>query len=121
MSAILITQLTALATETIPALSLSPYPTDPAVFLTDLFWYLSNTVQPITRTGMDRMMDALFATTPFATTPFAPLLDDPEQYQRILANNVRQMSDLFKAHWTHIIIPAWNQHAEIRRACIQSR
>ena len=70
---------------------------------------------------MDRMMDALFATTPFATTPFAPLLDDPEQYQRILANNVRQMSDLFKAHWTHIIIPAWNQHAEIRRACIQSR
>jgi hypothetical protein len=116
------TQLTALATETIPSLSLSLslYPTDPAVFLTDLFWYLSNTVQPITRTGMDRMMDALFAPIG-ATTPFAPLLDDPEQYQRILANNVRHMSDLFKAHWTHIIIPAWNQHAEIRRVCIQSR
>ena len=120
MSAILITQLTALATETIHSLSLSPCPTDPIVFLTDLFWYLSNTVQPITRTGMDRMMDTLF--TPIgATTPFAPLLDDPEAYQIILGTNVSQMSDLFKAHWTHIIIPAWNQHAEIRRVCIQSR
>jgi hypothetical protein len=74
---------------------------------------------------MDRMMDTLFtpigATTPFAATPFAPLLDDPEAYQSILGTNVSQMSDLFKAHWTHIIIPAWNQHAEIRRVCIQSR
>jgi len=116
MSAILISQLAAIATEIGPT---CPCPTrigDPSVFLTDLFWYLSKTVQPITRTGIERMMDALFE-----DTQFAPLLDDPEPYQIILANNVSQMSDLFKAHWTHIIIPAWNQHVEIRRVCIQSR
>ena len=121
MSPILMTYLTALATENMTSLSLSTASCtiDPAVFLTDLFWYLSNTAQPITRTGMDRMMDAIF--TPVATTPFAPLLDDPEPHQITLANNVSQMSDLFKAHWKHIIIPAWNQHAEIRRACVQSQ
>jgi len=64
---------------------------------------------------MDRMMDALFA-----DDQFAPLLDDPEPQQAFMATSVSRMSDLFKAHWKHIIIPAWNQHAEIRRTCIQT-
>jgi hypothetical protein len=115
MHAILIAQLTAIATETTPPGGLEPCLTDPTTFLTHLFWYLSNTVQPITRTGIDRMMDALFAHTPFTS-----LLDDPETHQTIVANSVSQMSELFKAHWKHIIIPAWNQHAEIRRVCQSS-
>jgi len=116
MSAILISQLTAIATEATISHAHSPCTTDPVPFLTHLFWYLSNTVQPITRTGIDRMMDALFE-----DPQFAPLLDDPEPNQAALAISVSQMSGLFIAHWKHIIIPAWNQHVEIRRACIQSR
>ena len=65
---------------------------------------------------MDRLMDALFADSQFAS-----LLDDPDGHQASFAVAVSQMSDLFKAHWKHIIIPAWNQHAEIRRVCNQSR
>jgi hypothetical protein len=119
MSALLIAQLTAIATE---AASVSTHPctqpiVDPVAFLTHLFWYLSNTVQPITRTGMDRMMDALFV----PSGAFESLLDNPDHHQAIVATSVSQMSDLFKAHWKHIIIPAWNQHAEIRRVCNQSR
>ena len=114
--ALLISQLTAIATETTTSLAISPCTIDPTVFLTHLFWYLSNTVQPITRTGIDHMMDAIFA----SPTEFASLLDDPDHHQAILATSVSQMSDLFQAHWMHIIIPAWNQHAAIRRACNQS-
>jgi len=119
MSATLIAQLTAIATEaTVTHTHPCTQPiADPVAFLTHLFWYLSNTVQPITRTGMDRMMDALFV----PSGAFESLLDDPDHHQAIVATSVSQMSDLFKAHWKHIIIPAWTQHAEIRRVCNQSR
>lgn len=108
----LVTQLTAIATELSTTVSHPIEVADPITFLTHLFWYLSNTMQPITRSGMDRMVEVLFTATPFAS-----LLDDPDTHQAALATIVGQMSDLFKAHWEHIIIPAWNQHAEIRRVC----
>jgi hypothetical protein len=106
----LVTRLTAIATELSTTVLHPIEVADPIMFLTHLFWYLSNTMQPITRTGMDRMMEVLFA-----AAPFSPLLEDPDTHQAALTPIINQMSELLKAHWEYIIIPAWNQHAEIKR------
>jgi len=117
MSAHLLMTLTAIATEATTATTTPCTETidNPHKFLTHLFRYLSDTAQPITRHGMDRMMDALFA-----DKTFAPLLETEAAHQAAIADQLK-MSELFKAHWKHIIIPAWNQHAEINSVCNSSR
>lgn len=99
--------------------SLQPLPPidDPARFLTSLFLHISSTNPKITREGMDRLMDQLFA-----LEDFVPLLKSPITFQKIVGSSLTdQMSDLFKAHWTHIILPAWEQHAVIHAAKELSR
>jgi hypothetical protein len=92
--------------------------TDPAEFLTLLFRYIAVSNAPITRLGMDQMMDALFA-----HPEMAPALEDncaTDIQNRFEAVWLPQTSPLFKAHWAHIILPAWAQHCDIHRACMAS-
>ena len=84
----------------------------PLRFLTSLFHEISDTAIPVTRTGMDAMMDAVFE-----NPSFGPLLEDPVTYQTMfVTNGLQRTTPLFQAFWTHIILPAWNQHVDIRRA-----
>lgn len=88
---------------------------DPAEFASLLFRYIALGGAPITRLGMDQMMDALFA-----RPEMAPALEDTvaaDIQNRFEADWLPQTSAIFKAHWTHIILPAWAQHRDIARAC----
>jgi hypothetical protein len=81
-------------------------------FLTSLFHEISDTAIPVTRTGMDTMMDAVFE-----NPSFGPLLEDPVTYQTMfVTNGLLRTTPLFQSFWTHIILPAWNQHVDIRHA-----
>jgi hypothetical protein len=93
--------------------------TDPAEFISTLFRYIAVSGAPITRLGMDQMMDALFA-----RPEMAPALEDncaTDIQNRFEADWLPQASSIFKAHWTHIILPAWAQHRDIARACRDAR
>jgi len=116
MSALRIAELTACATEQSAARATpcTEAIEDPQQFLIRLFRYLSDTHQPISRAGLDIMMDSLFD-----DPQFAPLLTSAATHQQECEAQIN-MSELFKAHWRHIIIPAWNQHAEISRVCHES-
>ena len=90
---------------------------DPTVFLNGMlrfFDYSMTTKAPITRLGMERALDALFS-----LPALTPILDAPENSQNGFATAwLPQTCPLFQSYWTHIIVPAWNQHADIRRTCL---
>jgi hypothetical protein len=91
----------------------------PASFTTSLFFAMATapslTLSGLTRHGIDAAMDALFA-----LPGVEPLLQHPVEYQNEIAAAIglADLSDTFRAHWTHIIVPAWNQHAEIRKIMV---
>ncbi len=66
----------------------------------------------ITRHGLDAMMDALFALPAYDN-----LLKHPVEYQNEIAADleISQQPTAFQAQWTHIIVPAWNHHSELRK------
>jgi hypothetical protein len=84
----------------------------PASFAASLFFTMAANTDGLTRHGIDAAMDALFA-----LPGTEPLLHHPFEYQNEItaAIGLADLSDTFRAHWTHIIVPAWNQHAEIRK------
>lgn len=97
----------------------SPAIDTPSTFLIDFLTQIrdaTNPPLPITRHGMDAALDVLFSHP--ALRPL--LLDDPttvalqEHYATAYVADTTT-SDLFRAHWTHIILPAWNQHRDIQR------
>lgn len=91
-----------------------PHPNDlsPNAFVSALFRAVAEQPTGITRHGLDAMMDVLFA-----LPEMVDLLRQPKESQ----NEVTEALDLanlpaaFQAQWTHIIVPAWDQHAEIRK------
>lgn len=102
-----------------PTPTQTPIINDPAEFINLLFRYIAISNAPITRQGMDQMLDALFA-----RPEMAPVLEDTaaaDIQNRITADWLPQTSPHFKAHWTHIILPAWSQHSDIRRTMAVSR
>ena len=93
----------------------------PATFLIDFLRTMAATVPPppITRHGMDAALDILFAHP--ALRPL--LLDDNSSValQQHFANtNLPDATPVFAAHWTHIILPAWDQHRELQRVVAAS-
>jgi hypothetical protein len=84
----------------------------PASFAASLFFTMASATDGLTRHGIDAAMDALFA-----LPGTEPLLHHPFEYQNEIATAIglADLSDTFRAHWTHIIVPAWNQHSEIRK------
>lgn len=78
-------------------------------FVADLFLALSG--RPITRPAMNALMDVLFA-----LPACAPLLNDVAAAQADVANaiNLPALPPLFRSHWEYIIVPAWNQEAQVR-------
>jgi hypothetical protein len=77
----------------------------------------------ITRHGLDAMMDALFSDTSFALPAYENLLKHPVEYQNEIAAEleISQQPTAFQAQWSHIIVPAWNQHAELRKVLEATR
>lgn len=76
---------------------------DPSAFVADLFRTLVTDKIPITREGMERMLDTLAAAPIFAEIWKAPpppldLENTPPAFQTI---------------WTYIVCPAWTQIAEL--------
>lgn len=109
--------LIAIATESLDLHHLSPPPDLPPTFLTNLFTTIAANRIPITREGTERLMDALFE-----NPAFTPLLTDPESKQTQLAAaiDLPTTTTAFQSFWTHIIVPAWNQHADIHRLLVET-
>jgi hypothetical protein len=63
----------------------------------------------ITRNGLDAALDILFAHPQIA--PLLLTLDPADVEARILST----AHPRYAAFWTHIVRPAWNQHADIQR------
>jgi len=90
---------------------------DPMIFLISLFRHITRNRIPITREGTERLLDTLFE-----NPAFAPLLSDPTIHQSQLASaiDLPSTSPAFQAFWTHIILPAWGQHATIHQVMKES-
>ena len=106
--------------ETTPQRETPPIPTpfSPTAYCTALFDTLDIAIRDghtVTRLGLDRMMDALFQQPEMGSA-----LDDPAGAQAHIASRLHLCTPLFQSHWRYIILPAWEQHAEIRRACLAS-
>ena len=102
-----------------PLVPQPPILTDPvpASFATDLFRAMTDSTG-LTRHGIDAMMDALFA---LPGTEL--LLQHPFETQKETADAIRlpELPATFRAYWTHIIVPAWNQHALMRKIMLESQ
>ena len=86
----------------------------PATFLLDFLRTLADTVPPIPRHGMDAALDILFSHP--SLRPL--LLDDNSSValqQHFASTYLPASPPVFAAHWTHIILPAWDQHRELQR------
>ena len=91
----------------------------PATFLIDFLTHIRDATPPlpITRHGMDAALDIVFSHPSLRQL----LLDDHstaalQEHYATTYVAATATSDLFRAHWTHIILPAWNQHRDIQRA-----
>jgi hypothetical protein len=67
-----------------------------------------------TRHGLDAALDLLFARPDIA--PLLTTLDPATLADRVLPRTHPR----FAAHWTHIVIPAWEQHVALARAMAAS-
>jgi hypothetical protein len=93
----------------------------PATFLMDFLHTIAATVPPppITRHGMDAALDIIFSHP--AMRPL--LLDDNTSValqQHFATSYLPDATPAFTAHWTHIILPAWDQHRELQRVVADS-
>ena len=89
----------------------------PPTFLTSLFTMIAANKLPITREGTERLMDTLLE-----NPVFEPLLTDPatQQTQLAAAIELPTRTSAFQNFWTHIIVPAWNQHADLHRLLVET-
>jgi len=78
---------------------------NPELFLSVILEKLDPT--KVTMNGLDNMLDIIFAHEDMSI-----LLTDLSCQSRI------EIPPTMEKYWTHIIIPAWNQHAEIQEAKI---
>ena len=118
MSATMIDYLLSVAREQ-PTTTPPPPPTDtdPADPIA-VFRAVAANPDGITRHGLDAMMDALFSVPAYEN-----LLKHPVEYQNEIAADLNLIAQptAFQAQWTHIIVPAWNQHSELRKVIEASR
>jgi hypothetical protein len=86
---------------------------DPSNFLQALFVLLGKE-NYTTREGIEQVMDSLFS-----LEPMAPLLEDVAAaafQEKFIEHYLPFCTPLFQSYWDHIIIPAWGQLRDIRRA-----
>ena len=81
-------------------------------FIITLFATIAANRIPISREGTERLMDTLFE-----NPAFTPLLSEPaaQQTQLATAIDLPTRTPAFQSFWTHIVLPAWNQHSQIHR------
>jgi hypothetical protein len=88
----------------IPTLQLDAIP--PATFIMNVLRHLGGP-HPITRHGMDDMMDVMLS-HPVLRDTLAHATDIQEHFATTF---LRHTNAVFQDHWIYIIIPAWNQLA----------
>ena len=81
----------------------------PSAFIMDVLRHVGSVQNPhpITRHGVDDMMDIMLMNPVFSPT-LAHAADIQEHFA---VTFLRQTSAVFQDHWTYIIVPAWNQLA----------
>jgi hypothetical protein len=90
--------------------------TDPAAFVMNVLRYVGTTPLPITRHGTDDMIDLLFQNPLFwSTLPHAAHIQE-----HFATTFLRTTNAVFQDHWTYVIVPAWNQMAELHEMCKHS-
>jgi len=85
-------------------------------FLTTLFTTITSNHIPISREGTERLMDTLFE-----NPVFTPLLTDPTTQQIQMAAAIEVKTPAFQTFWTHIVLPAWDQHAALHRLLAETK
>ncbi len=96
-----------------------PEPVDtgipPSTLLMNIFRYIGDAAapHPITRHGIDDLMDIVFGDPAFQAT-----LDHATDIQEHFAVTfLRHTSPVFQDHWTYVILPAWKHHVDVMRIC----
>ena len=85
----------------------------PSAFIMDVFRHVgscsgsAHAAHPITRHGMDDMIDIMFAHPALSPT----LAHAAHIQEHFAVTFLRQTSAVFQDHWTYVIVPAWNQLA----------
>jgi hypothetical protein len=111
-----------------PAVHL-PDGSDPAAFVMNVLRYVGTTTLsrddspacghkplPITRHGTNDMIDLLFQNPLFwSTLPHAAHIQE-----HFATTFLRTTNAVFQDHWTYVIVPAWNQMAELHEMCKHS-
>jgi hypothetical protein len=87
-------------------------------FLTTLFAMIASNQIPISREGTERLMDILFENPAFKS-----LLTDPATQQTPVAAAIELPIRTPAVHtfWTHIVLPAWDQHAALHRLLAETK
>ena len=105
--------LIAVATERKPETTTQTPIRNPSNFLQALYLHIAHSNEPISREGTDRMMDSLFA------HPDMQALLDPVEATKFQADfaatYLPTLPPAYQTFWTHIVIPAWDQHQDIYR------
>jgi hypothetical protein len=96
-----------------PETTAAPHPT---LFLMETLSAVLDAEPPPTRYGLDAVCDILFS-----HPAVAPLLADQIQSAVLQAHFAdRYLSQSHHDHWTHIILPAWQQHTELQATLLQT-
>jgi hypothetical protein len=94
-----------------PVTSTIPIPEGipPSTLLMDIFRYIGDGTHPITRHGVDALMDLLFENPAFQAT----LTNAADIQEHFTVTFLRHTSTVFQDHWTYVILPAWKHHADV--------
>lgn len=92
-----------------------PITDNPSALIMDVFKHIGSPAPrlPITRHGIDAMIDVLFAHPVFQNT----LTNATDIQEHFAVTFLRHTSEIFKDHWTYVILPAWNHHAAVWKLC----
>ena len=86
-----------------------------STLLLDIFRHIGDGTHPITRHGVDDLMDLLFENPAFQAT----LTNAADIQEHFTVTFLRHTSTVFQDHWTYVILPAWKHHADVWAALCQ--
>lgn len=87
----------------------------PSTLLLDIFRHIGDGTHPITRHGVDALMDLLFVNPVFQAT----LSNAADIQEHFTVTFLRHTSKVFQDHWTYVILPAWKHHVDVWTALCQ--
>lgn len=86
-----------------------------STLLMNILRHIGDGTHPITRHGVDDMMDLLFENPVFQAT----LSNATDIQEHFAVTFLRHTSTVFQDHWTYVILPAWKHHVDVWTATYQ--